>query len=124
MVTAPASAGSVSTRMAPSSAAGSCSGRHTRSKNLDSGRKASLTEMSYPLGSSSSCSTGLAARVAKMSLGSSSTGSRLVVASAAPVSMFADPGPMDAVQASTCSRLLAFAKPAAACTMPCSLRAR
>ena len=94
MVTAPASVGSVSTRMAPSSAAGSCSGRHTRSKNLDSGRKASFTEMSYPLGSSSSCSTGLPTRVAKMSLGSSSTGNRLVVANAAPVSMFADPGPI------------------------------
>ncbi len=101
MVTAPASVGSVSTRIAPSRACGSCSGRHTRSKNRDTGRNASFTEMSYPLGSSSSCSTGLPTRVAKMSLGSNSTGSRLVVASAAPVSMLAEPGPIDAVQAST-----------------------
>ena len=41
-VTAPVSAWSVSTRMAASSAAGSISGRHTRSKNRESGRKASL----------------------------------------------------------------------------------
>ena len=105
MVTAPVSAGSVSTRIAPSIAAGSCSGRHTRSKNRDSGRNASLTETSYPLGSSSSCRTGLPTRVAKMSLASSSTGIRLVVASAAPVSMFVEPGPIDAVQANVCSRL-------------------
>ena len=45
-VTAPVSAGSVSTRIAPSNAAGNCSGRHTRSKNRDNGRNASLTEMS------------------------------------------------------------------------------
>ncbi len=42
-VTAPVSTGSVRTRIAPSSAAGSCSGRQTRSKNLDTGRNASLT---------------------------------------------------------------------------------
>jgi hypothetical protein len=61
--------------------------------------------MSYPLGSSSSCSTGLPTRVAKMSLASSSTGIRLVVASAAPVSMLAEPGPIEAVHANACSRL-------------------
>ena len=105
-------------------ACGSCSGRHTRSKNRDSGRNASFTEMSYPLGSSSSCSTGLPARVAKMSLASSSTGNRFVVANAAPVSMFADPGPIDAVQARACNRFRVFAYPTDACTMPCSLRAR
>jgi hypothetical protein len=103
-VTAPVSAGSVSTRIAPSSACGNCSGRHTRSKNRDSGRKASLTDTSYPYGCSSSCSTGLATRVAKTSLGSSSTGIRLIVASAAPVSMLEDPGPIEAVQANACSR--------------------
>jgi len=40
-----------------------------------------------------------------MSLASSRTGMRFVVASAAPVSMLVDPGPIDAVQASACSRL-------------------
>ena len=45
-VTAPVSAGSLSTRIAPNNAAGSCSGRHTRSKNRDNGRNASFTEMS------------------------------------------------------------------------------
>ena len=91
--------------MAPSSADGSCSGRHTRSKNTDSGRNRSLTDTSYERGSSSSCSTGLAARVAKTSLGSSSTGSRLMVASAAPVAMFDDPGPIEALQANVDRRL-------------------
>ncbi len=46
IVAAPVSAGSVSTRIAPSRADGSCSGRHTRSKNFDSGRNASLTDTS------------------------------------------------------------------------------
>jgi hypothetical protein len=66
----------------------------------------------------------LAARVAKKSLGSSSTGMRLIVASAAPVTMLVEPGPMEAVQAKACSRFLIRAKPTEACTMACSLRAR
>ena len=40
-----------------------------------------------------------------MSDGSSRTGSRLMVASAAPVSMFDEPGPIEAVQARVDSRL-------------------
>ena len=55
-------------------------------------------------GSSSSCSTGLATRVANTSPGSNSTGSRLTVASAAPVTMFVAPGPIDDVHASVDSR--------------------
>ena len=39
-----------------------------------------------------------------MSPGSSSTGMRLMVASAAPVTMFVAPGPIDVVQANVCSR--------------------
>ena len=76
MVTAPVSAGSVSTRMAPSSAAGSCSGRHTRSKNFDSGRNASFTLHVVAVGLLQLLSTGLATRVAKTSEGRSSTGMR------------------------------------------------
>jgi hypothetical protein len=75
-----------------------------RSKKRDTGRKASLTETSSDVGSSSSCRTGLATRVAKVSPGSSSTGSRLMVASAAPVTMFVAPGPTDDVHASVDSR--------------------
>jgi hypothetical protein len=59
-----------------------------------------------------------------MSPGSRSTGSRLMVASAAPVTMLVAPGPIDEVQASVARRLRARAKAAAAWTMPCSLRAR
>ncbi len=121
-VTAPVSAGSVSTRIAASSADGSCSGRQMRSKNRDTGRNASLTLMSWPDGSSSCCSTGSATRVAKTSPGSSSTGSRLMVASAAPVTMFVAPGPIDDVQASVDIRFRVRANAAAACTMACSLR--
>lgn len=99
IVAAPVSAGSVSTRIAPSSAAGSCSGRLTRSKNRDSGRKASLTLTSAAYGCSSSWRTGALTRVAKVSEGSSSTGTRLIVARAAPVSMLVEPGPIEAVQA-------------------------
>ena len=121
-VAAPVSTGSVSTRIAPSSAAGSCSGRHTRSKYRDSGLNASLTVTSPQDGSSSSCSTGALARVAKVSAGSSSTGSRLMVASAAPVSMFVEPGPTLAVTAQVCSRSFWRAYATALCTMACSFR--
>ena len=44
------------------------------------------------------------ARVANTSPGSSSTGSRLIVASAAPVTMFVAPGPIELVHASVDSR--------------------
>jgi hypothetical protein len=47
----------------------------------------------------------LATRVANTSDGSSSTGIRLVVASAAPVTMFVEPGPIDAVHAMAWRRL-------------------
>ena len=90
--------------MAASRAEGSCSGRLTSSKYFDSGRKASLTVTSPAHGSSSSWSTGDEARVAKVPEGSSSTGSRLIVASAAPVSMFVEPGPTEAVHTQVCRR--------------------
>jgi hypothetical protein len=123
MVTAPVSAGSVSTRMAPSSAKGSCSGRQTRSKKRETGRNASLTDTSCAPGCSSSWSTGGATLVANTSPGSSSTGSRLMVASAAPVTMFVAPGPIEEVQAKAESLPRARANAAAACTMACSFLA-
>ena len=55
-----------------------------------------------------------------MSDGSSSTGTRLTVAVAAPVSRLVEPGPIEAVQASVESRFVARAKPIAACTIACS----
>ena len=42
--------------------------------------------------------------MAKVPDGSSSTGSRLIVASAAPVSMLDEPGPTEAVHTQVCSR--------------------
>ena len=104
-MTAPVSTGSVSTRAAAISADGSCSGRLRRSKKRDTGRKQSLTETSSERGSSSSCSTGDATRVANRSPGSRRTGMRLMVASAAPVTMFVAPGPIDDVHAIADSRL-------------------
>ena len=103
--TAPVSAESVSTRMAAGALDSSCSGRLIRSKKRETGRNASLTETSSERGSSSSCSTGDATRVANRSPGSSRTGMRLMVASAAPVTMLVAPGPIDDVQASVESRL-------------------
>ena len=104
-MTAPVSAGSVSTRIASSAAVTSCSGRSIRSKKRETGLKQSLTDSVASCGASSCCSTGCGARVAKVSLGSSSTGSRLMVASAAPVTMFVAPGPTDVVHAKAPSRL-------------------
>ena len=49
---------------------------------------------------------------------------RLMVASAAPVTMLVEPGPIEAVQAKVASRFLIRAKPTDACTIACSLRAR
>ena len=48
---------------------------------------------------------------------------RLIVAVAAPVTMFVEPGPIEAVQASVDRRRRPFANPIAAWTMLCSLRA-
>ena len=48
---------------------------------------------------------------------------RLMVASAAPVTMLVEPGPIEAVQAKACRRFLIRAKPTDACTIACSLRA-
>ena len=98
-MTAPVSAGSVSTRIASSAADTSCSGREIRSKKRDTGRKQSLTDTVASCGASSCCSTGCGARVANVSLGSRRTGSRLIVASAAPVTMLVAPGPTDVVHA-------------------------
>jgi len=57
-VTAPVSAGSVSTRIAASRDGISCSGRLIRSQYFDTGLNASLTETSSERGSSNCWSTG------------------------------------------------------------------
>ena len=62
--------------------------------------------MSCVCAASSCCSTGAGTRLAKMSPGSSSTGRRLIVAPAAPVSMLVAPGPIDVVQASVRRRFV------------------
>src|SRR6266496_567217 len=69
--TAPASTGSVSTRMAAGSAVSSCSGRVMRSKKRQTGRNASLTVTSASRGCCSCCSTGPWCLVAYVSPGSS-----------------------------------------------------
>jgi hypothetical protein len=57
-----------------------------------------------------------------MSPGSSSTGRRLMVAPAAPVTRLVAPGPMEVVQARVLSRSVIRAYAAAVWTIPCSLR--
>lgn len=54
----------------------------------------------------------------------SSTGTRLMVAAAAPVIMLVEPGPIDVRQANARRRFASFAKPIAVWTIDCSLRAR
>ena len=108
-MTAPVSAGSVSTRMASSSDPGSWSARLIRSQKRDTGRKASLALTSGPPDDSCCWSTGGATREAKMSPGSSSTGRRLTVAVAAPVTMLVAPGPIEEVQAKVARRLRCLA---------------
>ena len=98
-MTAPVSKGSVNTRIALSAAENTCSGLCTRSKNLESGLKASLTDKEASLGISNCCNTGSETLVAKVSEGKSKTGRRLIVASAAPVNIFEAPGPTEAVHA-------------------------
>ncbi len=60
--------------------------------------------------------------MANTSPGSSSTGSRLIVAPAAPVTMLVAPGPTEVVQANVDSRSVIRAYAAAVCTIACSLR--
>jgi hypothetical protein len=62
--------------------------------------------------------------LAKTSPGSSSTGRRLTWATAAAVTMFVAPGPIDVVHAIMRRRREALAKAIAACAMACSLWAR
>jgi hypothetical protein len=103
-VTAPVSDGLVSVRIAASAAGMTCSGRSIRSKYRDTGMKQSLTETSPRPGTSSCCRTGSGRRDAKTSPGSSRTGRRFTVASAAPVTMFVAPGPIELVHTNAPNR--------------------
>ena len=104
IVTAPVSAGSVNTRIAPRSELKSCSGRLMRSKNLESGLNASFTDIVRSYGCSSCCSTGSDTRFAKVSAGKSRTGNLFVVATAAPVNILVAPGPTEDAQAKVARR--------------------
>ncbi len=103
------SAGSVSTRIAAGNAVNSASGRLIRSKNRDTGRSASFTDVSASTGCCNCCNTGPCRRVAYVSPGNNKTGSRLTVANAAPVTRFIAPGPIDAVTANVACRRIALA---------------
>ena len=80
-----------------------------RSQKRQTGLKASLTEMSGVAGDSSCWRTGATWRVAKMSPGRRRTGTRLIVAPAAAVTMLVAPGPTDVVQARVARRFAIFA---------------
>ena len=82
-----------------------------------------MTDTVPSWGTSNICSTGCGVRVANVSPGSRSTGSRLIVAAAAPVTMLVAPGPTEVVQANVPRRLRWRAYPAATWTIACSLRA-
>src|SRR5215212_9285631 len=119
----PVSAWSVSTRIAARAAPITCSGREILSQYRDTGLKQSLTERVPSLGVSSCCRTGSGPREAKTSPGRRSTGRRLIVARAAPVTMLVAPGPMEVVQAKVWRRSFWRAWAEAVCTIACSLRA-
>ena len=101
-----------------------CSGRVIRSHHRETGRKQSLTEMVGSPNASTCCSTGSGRRPAKTSPGNSRTGRRLAWATAAAVTMFVAPGPIELVQAIMRRRPLALAKATAANAIACSLCAR
>src|SRR3979411_2071143 len=90
-----------------------CSGRWMRSQYRDTGLKQSFTEMSCDAEDSSCCNTGETFLLAKISPGNNSTGRWLMLASAAPVTMFVAPGPIEVVQAKERSRKLVLLKAAA-----------
>ena len=84
---------------------------------------ASFTETSPRDGTSSCWRTGSGRRDANTSPGRRSTGSRLIVASAAPVTMFVAPGPIEDVHANVARRSRIRAYALAMWTIACSLRA-
>ncbi len=88
----------------------SCSGRVIRSQYRDTGRKQSFAVMVGSPAFSICCKTGSGRRLAKTSPGSRRTGSRLTCASAAAVTIFVAPGPMEVVQAIIWRRFFGFGK--------------
>ena len=86
----------------------------------DPGLKQSLTDMVPSPKSSICCKTGSGLRLAKTSPGSNKSGIRLTWATAAAVTMFNAPGPMELVAAMTRLRFEALAKAMAASAMLCS----
>ena len=122
MQTAPVSAGSVRTRIALMQAVMRTSGRVTRSQYLQTARNASFVVVVRLTVCSICWSTGSGWRSAYVSPGRNRTGMQFAVAVSAAVTMLAAPGPTEDVQAYICLRRFCFAKPIAACAMPCSLR--
>ena len=102
----------------------SCSGRVIRSQYRETGRKQSFAETVGSPKSSTCWRTGSGPRVAKTSPGRSRSGRRLTWATAAAVTMFVAPGPMEVVHAIMRRRALALAKAMAAWAIACSLWAR
>ena len=96
-VTAPVSTGSVNTRIAPSSATRKLLGPGHPVEEPGQGPERVVDGEVAAVRLLELLQTGAATRVAKVSEGSNSAGSRLVVARAAPVSMLVEPGPTDAV---------------------------
>src|SRR5687768_2565773 len=108
-VTAPVSDGEVRIRIALGKAAINCSGLLIRSQYFETGLKQSLTDISLLYGYSNCCNTGSTARLAKISPGNNNTGSLLIVAVAAPVTILVAPGPIDVVQTNAPSLFFTFA---------------
>ena len=85
-----------------------CSGLVILSKYLVTGLKASLAVMPGLLKCSTCCKTGSGKRLEKVSPGKKSIGTRLLIATAAAVTIFVDPGPTDEVATKICFLLFAL----------------
>ena len=107
--TAPVSTGEVRMRITSGMTVMTCSGRLIRSQYLTTGRNVSLALVSCDPWCSSCCRTGLCTRSAKASPAISRTGTWLIVADAAPVTMLVAPGPMEVRHAKAPSRLRSLA---------------
>ena len=123
-MTGPHVAGSISVSTAAGRLPRSCSGRLRRSQKRETGRKQSLALTVGSPNASTCWRTGSGRRSAKTSPGRNSTGSRFTWATAAAVTMFVAPGPIEVVQAITRRRTWALANAMAAWAMACSLWAR
>ena len=108
MVAGPQSAGSSISWIACGRDARICSGLVILSKYFDTDLKESFAVSMGELKFSTCCKTGSGKRLANVSPGKSNIGRRLLIATAAAVTIFVAPGPTDEVAIKICFLLIAL----------------